>query len=64
LYAQNWLKIKTSYLFLNFDLAKGGLQQSEAFAEAPLSQVKVEKCFVAWCSKMFRSRFAVQSIAN
>jgi len=24
LYAQNWLKIKTSYLFLNFDLAKGG----------------------------------------
>jgi len=24
LYAQNWLKIKTSYLFLNFYLAKGG----------------------------------------
>jgi len=30
LYAQNWLKIKTSYFFLNFDLAKGrmGLQPS------------------------------------
>jgi len=25
LYAQNWLKIKTYYLFLNFDVAKGGL---------------------------------------
>jgi len=24
MHAQNWLKIKTSYLFLNFDLAKRG----------------------------------------